>query len=205
MDDKMTKPGLGNIPRNDTFDYEEQAKYGATGVALVQLYEGRRGNRTRSVESGRLYDLDLTRADGSESTLEVKYDSHLLINFAFEMLADIDAQEEERRRGCFLKSRADYWYYAFEKGPTLFVLPMPDVRLWVAEERHRRRGLGLPDYRWCLSPNAKKRAGKVTGEWSSICRLVPIREVCAAFSIKPISLRGEWERLLQLRNERQVA
>jgi hypothetical protein len=79
----------------------------------------------------RLVDIDLIlKTKRGDKTIEIKGDTyHRTGNFFLETISN----KERNTPGCFMYTEADFVYYYFVVIKKLYILPMPDTRLWFLE------------------------------------------------------------------------
>lgn len=100
-----------------------------------------------------------------ECAIEVKTDSYTTGNFWLETISN-DAKNTE---GCFLKSRADYFFYYFEKLDVLYIIPLKAAQKWLR--------LNMDRFRESITSTKDKKSG--THLYHTIGRIVPIETLRA--------------------------
>jgi len=114
-----------------------------------------------------------------ECAIEVKTDSYTTGNFWLETISN----DAKNTQGCFLKSKADYFFYYFEKLDILYIIPLKPAQKWL--------GLNLNRFRESKTSTKDKKTG--THLYHTIGRIVPIetlRKELKIFEIRDVSKRA---------------
>ena len=125
--------------------FEQRSQTEARSLPLIKEYilslDATMDLEDADAETQRRDDIDLfwTRAHkGKTSTIsiEVKVDTqiHETGNFAFETISN----ETHFTQGCFMRSKADYFYYFAEATNQLWIFPLAPVREWFVSEMSKR-------------------------------------------------------------------
>ncbi len=107
-----------------------------------------------------------------ECAIEVKTDSYTTGNFWLETISN-DVRNTE---GCFLKSKADYFFYYFEKLDILYIIPLKSAKEWLVGNLNR--------FRESKTSTKDKKSG--THLYHTIGRIVPIETLKKELKISEI-------------------
>jgi len=143
----------------------------AVNAAIEYLNSLSETQQIISVENDPEYqkiDVDLIwkTSDNTQSFIEVKGDTYITGNFAFE----ITSNQSLNTPGCFLYTQANYIFYYFIKWKRLYILPMPETRNWFTPL--------LDEYREIYPQTVNE--GTRDYSHTTVCKLVPIQDVKAA-------------------------
>ena len=125
--------------------FEQRSETEAAAIPIIKGYinslEATVALEDADADMQRNDDIDLvwTRSYNAKTeklTLEVKADTqiHESGNFAFETISN----EIRFTQGCFMRSRADYFYYYATKSGDLWIFPLTIVRQWFDREMSSR-------------------------------------------------------------------
>jgi len=151
------------MPNKSTMDERSETGDKATGDIVKWLRKNKRTVDIINVEDDPRYqaqDVDLIwKSIDQEIKIEIKGDTwHKTGNFFLET----HSNEEKDTLGCFLYTEADFVFYYFTEIKTLYVLPMPESRVWF--EKH-------------MGEFKEKRTQTIVGNgryYTTVGRLVPI-------------------------------
>ena len=125
--------------------FEQRSKTEAAALPIIKAYinslEATVALEDADAESQRRDDIDFFWTRSYKTTtktlsLEVKADNkiHTSDNFAFETISN----EIRFTQGCFMRSKADYFYYYATKTGDLWIFPLVIVRQWFEREMSSR-------------------------------------------------------------------
>lgn len=134
---------------------------GKDGEALLNQYWKSRGMSTVDLSSHKVMqkmgvDMALETKLGSY-LVDVKSDTHSEINFAMEIVSNLNTNEN----GCLLDSQADRWYYYYQSTGNCYVFSPKEMREYVEAHSFRE-----------VKGSTRGYGGKILYE--SLCVLVPI-------------------------------
>lgn len=128
-----------------SYSFDEKNNYSKRGTAVVTRYLNSQKDtlRVENVENESKYqfmDIDLVwvyKKNGSEivTYVEVKTDDYTTGNFWLETVSN----EEKGTSGCFVKSKADLFFYYFPKWDRLYIMPMQKAQSWFTTNLQRFR------------------------------------------------------------------
>lgn len=160
--------------------FEQRSQTEARSLPIIREYilslDATMELENANAETQRRDDIDLfwTRSHKGEKktiSIEVKVDTqiHKSGNFAFETISN----ETHFSKGCFMRSKADYFYYFAESTHDLWIFPLAPVRDWFVREMSIRPNR-FPDF---------KTHTRLSGGRVYVARgyLVPISDVERAF------------------------
>jgi hypothetical protein len=114
------------------YTFSSKNKYSKKGINLVTKYLESLDETLKVInleEDKRFQDKDIDLLQIKKDvaiSIEVKTDDYKSGNFFFETTSN----KELETLGCFLKSKAKYFYYYFIKYDTLFILPLKKCQKW---------------------------------------------------------------------------
>lgn len=129
----------------NSYTFNEKNDYSKKGIAVVVDYLKSLGRtvKVNNVEDNKEFqqkDVDLIwiYKSGLEeiiSHVEVKTDRYKTGNFWLETTSN----EELQTTGCFLKSKADLFFYYFSEWDRLYIIPMKQAQSWLMTNINRFR------------------------------------------------------------------
>jgi hypothetical protein len=129
----------------NSYGFEERNDFSKIGIKIVTDYLSslKKTIKIVNVEDDVDYqkiDIDLIwhyKEDKNicEDYIEVKADSYTSGNFWLETLSN----KKYQTQGCFLKSKAKYYFYYFSKWDKLYIIPLKPAQEWFKENMNRFR------------------------------------------------------------------